>query len=81
MISGWLAKIKAAQHNKHITIEGKSYTRVKYGDEEEDWGAEEHLCHDCGVKKNQFHVRGCDVERCPKCKLQLITCGCEGKGT
>jgi predicted Zn-ribbon and HTH transcriptional regulator len=36
-------------------------------------------CHDCGIenKNGNIHHWGCDIERCPKCKGQLISCGCD----
>jgi len=33
-------------------------------------------CHDCGVKEGEIHKEGCDMERCPFCHRQLITCDC-----
>ena len=33
-------------------------------------------CHDCGIKHGGKHHLNCDVERCPRCEGQLITCGC-----
>ena len=32
------------------------------------------VCHDCGVGKGQFHHPGCDMEECPICRGQLISC-------
>lgn len=33
-------------------------------------------CHDCAVKEGEIHEYGCDMERCPFCGGQLITCDC-----
>ncbi len=33
-------------------------------------------CHDCKVMEGELHQHGCDMERCPFCGNQLITCQC-----
>ena len=33
-------------------------------------------CGDCGVRRGGLHHPGCDLQRCPCCHGQLITCGC-----
>jgi hypothetical protein len=33
-------------------------------------------CGDCGVNPRGFHHLGCDVQRCPLCEGQMISCGC-----
>lgn len=40
------------------------------------WGRATGRCHDCGVLPKGFHHVGCDVQRCPSCRDQLISCGC-----
>jgi len=37
----------------------------------------EKRCHDCGVPEGALHRPGCDMERCPFCGGQLITCSCQ----
>lgn len=33
-------------------------------------------CHDCGAKEGQIHEYGCDMEDCPFCGGQLLSCDC-----
>jgi hypothetical protein len=55
-----------------ILIDGKWYDRITikscYGD----------TCHDCAIPnvKGNLHHFGCDMEQCPKCGGQLISCDC-----
>ncbi len=48
---------------------------------DEDKWADEKSCHDCGAMPGEMHTYGCDVERCPDCGHQLISCSCQHVGT
>ena len=77
VVEGWPEKIRKAQRISSCRPDGKEMARVRYGSEEDDWGANERPCHDCYVIKGEFHVPGCDVERCPSCGGQIIGCECD----
>ena len=76
MVEGWPEQIRAAQEQTHYRVGGQDFARIRYGDEHDDWGANEHSCHDCRVIKGEFHVVGCDGEECPSCHGQAISCDC-----
>jgi Zn-finger nucleic acid-binding protein len=35
-----------------------------------------HFCGDCGALPKANHSNNCDIERCPRCKGQLLSCDC-----
>ena len=61
------------------TKDGQVLNPIKYGSEEypDAWKPEPgRTCGDCGCHQGYYHHPGCDIERCPACKGQLISCGC-----
>ncbi len=86
----FLDEYKESQKEKFYFIRGRAYKRIKFGHErycvdKKMRGVSinrvdilhESPCHDCFVMRNRYHITGCDVEICPKCKGQLISCDCK----
>lgn len=79
MVAGWPAKIRAAQRQTTITVEGHEYARVPYGAEQEPSAVLPDPCRDCGVLVGAFHVSPCCLEACPRCLAgQRISCDASG---
>lgn len=58
---------------RNVRIRGKTYRR------NQTYFDQNYRCHDCNIvnHKGNVHHAGCDMERCPRCKGQIISCGCD----
>lgn len=64
-----------------VRIGGTDWNPIRYGQETMfNWTPEDaklgRRCHDCNVRWGAYHHPNCDMEECPKCHGQLISCGC-----
>ncbi len=62
-------------------IRGELYDPILFGDEDSDWvgDGEDPTCGDCGCHVGEQHLDGCDIERCPRCGGQMLSCDCGTK--
>ena len=76
MDAEWPEQIEAAQKIRKISLAGAHYARIPFGREADMPTSSLHHCGDCGVLQGQLHVPDCDIEQCPRCRGQLMSCGC-----
>jgi hypothetical protein len=53
---------------------GRRFDLRPYGDDSSRTSGA--ACGDCGVRHGGWHHPGCDVQPCPVCRNQLMSCGC-----
>ena len=57
-------------------LNGRRVGMIAFGDEPGPRTSGDR-CGDCGVVRGGWHHPGCDLQRCPTCRGQLLSCGCE----
>jgi hypothetical protein len=73
----WPERLRQSQLVTTVRPNGVEMPRVRFGEEDDDWGADRGPCGDCAAIKGEFHGPECDVERCPACGGQIFGCDCD----
>jgi hypothetical protein len=76
MSPAWPDRIRAAQDEPTVTLKDETFERFRFGKGPGERREAARPCGDCAVIRGEFHVPGCDLERCPRCRGQLIFCSC-----
>lgn len=61
-----------------MMVKKKEYKRIPWGEEKYSGfpsAFRNEPCPECDVEWGKLHEEGCDVEECPICGEQLLTCG------
>ena len=74
-----MSEVKSCSRNDWLEFEGdhRSYQTIPYINPATLFDVNDTSCHDCSVQIGAKHHPGCDMERCPRCGAQLISCPCE----
>jgi hypothetical protein len=74
--SFWPKKLREAQDLTTYLIT-RRVPRIRYGDEHSHRLADSQPCGDCAAVKGEYHTPGCDIEECPACGGQALSCDCD----
>ncbi len=75
----WADELLTAAQGQPAYYNGdEEFARVRFGTETiyDSSLADTGPCFRCFTSKGMFHVLKCEYEQCPKCGLQISTCGC-----
>lgn len=75
VLEGWPERLADAQRVTRFTSKGEQRPRIAYGGEELGWG--DTPCRDCAAKAGQYHVLGCEYEKCPFCGEMISSHECD----
>jgi len=70
----WHGDKRPTTNPLQFVINGQSYDRLTYGSHPDD--IDSPTCDDCGTPRGSIHEIGCDLEPCPRCEAQAISCDC-----
>lgn len=63
-------------YRENYLIRGQLFRPIFFG-EEDFWDFEDDdTCGDCGCHLGEQHLPNCDIERCPRCGGQMLSCDC-----
>ncbi len=70
-----------SEFHHYLTMDNLIVNRIPFGQENKILETDSELwkrkyCDDCGAIQGEYHLYLCDLEICPVCKRQLISCNC-----
>jgi TIR domain len=77
--SFWPTIIERAQRHSMYLV-SRPLGRIRWGDEKGLWPKKRGRlgpCGDCAALPGQYHAPNCDMEQCPACRGQALSCDCQ----